>query len=103
MASQQYQQTKMQAAQSAELPNMPERKFRAGVVSATIWKNVSSKEGKEVEYRTISLNRSYKDKNDAWQHTGSLRLNDLPRAVVVLQQAYEHLVLKGQHLGEAEQ
>ena len=76
--------------------NSPEKKFRAGAIAATVWKNTGQRDGKEVEFRTVSVDRVYKDKNDAWQHTSSMRLNDLPRAAVVIQQAYEYLVLSGQ-------
>ena len=75
--------------------NAPEKKFRAGAIAATVWKNAGQREGKPVEYRTISIDRVYKDKEDKWQHTSSMRLNDLPRALVVLQQAYEYIVLNG--------
>ena len=59
--------------------------------TATIWKN-TSKNG-DGEYNTISFERSYKDKEDKWQTTNSLRVNDLPRAKLVLEKAYEYLVL----------
>ncbi len=74
--------------------NLPEKKFRAGPVAATVWKNTGVRDGQAVEFRTISLDRGYKDRNDVWQNTSSMRLNDLPRAMIVLQKAYEHLVLK---------
>ena len=75
--------------------NQPEKKFRAGAVSATIWANEgTNKDGEKVEYRTISIDRNYKDKEDKWQSTNSLRLNDLPRAVLVLNKAYEYLMLR---------
>jgi hypothetical protein len=73
--------------------NLPEKKFRSGAVAATIWSNSSVKDGKAVSYRTISLQRSYKDKNDEWQSTESLRASDLPRAILVLQKAYEYIAL----------
>ncbi|MCX8146869.1 MAG: hypothetical protein N3D84_00160 [Candidatus Woesearchaeota archaeon] len=78
--------------------NVPEKKFKAGAVSATVWKNIGQRDGKTVEFRTISIDRRYMDKNNSWQSTSSLRLNDLPKAVVVLQQAYEYLVLKEQDI-----
>lgn len=81
----------------AQKVNLPEKKFRAGAISATVWKNTGqSAKGESVEYKTISLDRVYKDASGAWQHTTSLRLNDLPRAGVALQKAYEYLVLKEQ-------
>lgn len=78
--------------------NQPEKKFSTGAISASVWKNqgTSKKTGEAVEYKTVTLQRSYKDKNDQWQHTSSLRATDLPKATLVLQKAFEYLVLKGQ-------
>ncbi|MBD3163652.1 hypothetical protein GF323_00460 [Candidatus Woesearchaeota archaeon] len=76
--------------------NQPEKKFSTGAICATIWKNIGkSKNGQEVEFRTIQLDRRYKDKEDNWQSTNSLRVNDLPKAALVLSKAYEYLVLRG--------
>lgn len=75
--------------------NAPEQRFSTGAVSATVWKNVGkSRVGDDVEYNTISLQRRYKDKSGVWQTANSFRINDLPRAILVLQKAYEHLVLR---------
>ena len=74
--------------------NLPERKFRAGPITATVWANESvNKEGQAVSYRTVSFERSYKNQNDEWQTTSSLRMNDLPKAILVLTKAYESLSL----------
>lgn len=74
--------------------NKPVKKYRAGAVSATVWNNQGKQEdGKEFSYSSISLERSYKDRAGAWQTTNSLRINDLPRAEMVLHRAYEFLVL----------
>jgi hypothetical protein len=75
--------------------NTPEKRFRASPVTATIWANeAAGKDGEVNMYRTITLERSYKDKDDKWQSTHSLRTNDLPKAILVLQKAYEHISLK---------
>ncbi len=43
--------------------NMPEKKFSTGAVSATVWQNEGkNKTGEPVNYRTVSLQRRYKDK-----------------------------------------
>jgi hypothetical protein len=78
--------------------NQPEKKFSTGVISATVWKNngTSKKTGESVEFRTVTLQRRYTDKEGKWQTSSNLRINDLPRASLVLQKAYEYLVLKGQ-------
>lgn len=86
-------------AQKTTSGNLPEKKFRAGAVSATVWLNKGqSNNGLETEYRTISLERNYMDKEGKWQSTSSFRVNDLPKAAVVLQKAYELLVFNEQDL-----
>jgi hypothetical protein len=80
--------------------NMPEKKFRSGAIAATIWANSAVRDNKPVTYRTISLQRSYKDKNDAWQNTDSLRTSDVPRAILVLQKAYEYVALNSDEIEE---
>ncbi len=76
---------------SAKL-NTPEKKFRVGAICATIWKNNAvTKDGKESSFRTVSIERSYKDKNDEWQNTNSMRAMDLPKLVLVLNKAYEYV------------
>jgi len=83
------------------MENQPEKKFRAGAISATVWKNQTEKEGKIVEYRTVSLDRNYKDNKGVWSSTNSLRVNDLPRASLVLQKAYEYIALIEDNNSEA--
>ena len=81
-------------------PSAPEKKIRAGAISATIWKNdVLEKPG--TTFFSVVLERSYKDKEGNWQKTNSLRTMDVPKACVVLQKAYEYLVLSGQKNYEA--
>ena len=73
--------------------NLPEKKFRAGAVAATIWANEAVRDGKKVTYRTVSFERSYKDKDNEWKTTSSLRVADIPKAVLVLSKAYEYVAL----------
>ncbi len=78
--------------------NLPEMKFRAGAISATVWRNtIKKKDGTDAEVRTVSFDRRYKDKEtDEWKSSKSLRASDLPKAVVVLNKAYEYVVLNSQ-------
>ena len=81
--------------QEESVANAPEKKFSTGAVSATVWKNKGQGKEGEVEYRTVSFQRAYMDKKDnTWKHTSSLRIHDLPKATLVLQKAYEYLVMK---------
>ncbi|MBI5391267.1 hypothetical protein HZB02_07290 [Candidatus Woesearchaeota archaeon] len=79
--------------------NPPEKKFQAGPITAIVWNNTSTRPAAggqpavPATYKTISLERIYKDRNNQWQNTNSLRLNDLPKAALVLQKAYEYLVI----------
>jgi hypothetical protein len=73
----------------------PEKKFKAGPISATIWKNQGkSMAGEPTEFFTVSFDRVFKDKKTGeWKHTSSLRQADLPKAILVLNKAYEYLAL----------
>jgi len=73
--------------------NTPKKTFRAGAISATVWNNSTDKNGETVEYSTVTFERSYKDADGSWKTTNSLRVNDLPKASLVLNKAYEHLAL----------
>jgi len=78
--------------------NQPEKRFSTGAISATVWKNsaTSKKDGSAIEFNTITLQRRYTDKDGVWKSTNSMRINDLPKAALVLNKAYEHLVIKEQ-------
>ena len=71
--------------------NKPVKKFRAGAVSAAVWENQTEKGS----FASISLQRSYKDKEE-WKTTNSFNVNDLPKAMLVLNQAFKYLMLKEQ-------
>ena len=78
---------------------MPEKRFSTGSLTATIWENQGkNKSGEDVSFKTVSFQRRYKDPNGDWQSTNTLPINDLPKAAVVLQKAYEFLVLNEQDL-----
>ena len=68
---------------------LPDKKFKAGGVTATVWKGVSPK---GATYFNVQLGRSYKDKDNNWKTTSSFRESDVPKAVVLLQKAYEYVI-----------
>ncbi|MBI2138831.1 hypothetical protein HYU13_04530 [Candidatus Woesearchaeota archaeon] len=78
--------------------NLPDKKFSTGAVAVTIWKNNGTNKttGGAVTYNTIKIERRYKDKQGNWQSSSYFRINDLPKAALAVQKAYEHLVLRGQ-------
>ena len=77
--------------------NMPLKKFRAGAICATVWNNSAQKDGKPVEFKSVTFERSYLDsKSGLWKKTNTLKIHDLPKASTVLNKAYEYLVLSEQ-------
>ncbi|MFQ5620671.1 MAG: hypothetical protein ACE5FT_02405 [Candidatus Nanoarchaeia archaeon] len=75
--------------------NKPVQTYRAGNISASIWENqVVNKDGTNGVYHTVSLSRSYQDKQGEWKSTTNMRVGDLPKAELVLRKAYELLVMK---------
>ena len=56
--------------------------------------NGQSVNGRDVEFYSILLQRTYKDKEGVWQNTQSMGLNDLPKATLLLQKVYEDALLK---------
>ena len=76
--------------------NMPIKKFKAGNIEAAVWSNKREVNGATVEFKTVSLSRSYiKKGEDMWRNDviNSLRRNDLQKAILVLQKAQEELIL----------
>ena len=69
----------------------PEITFRHGLCSASIYENEFNRDGEKLTVRTVSFQRSYLDKDGNWQRTNSLKVNDIPKAVLVLNKAYEFL------------
>ncbi len=80
--------------QTTEQKQMPELKLKAGAISLAVWNNTGqNSSGEATSYKTISIDRSYKDKKGDWQKTNSLRVSDLPKVALILSKAYEHLIL----------
>jgi len=57
---------------------------RVGGIEVTIWGNNG--------FQTVTMQRTYKDKSNEWQKTQSLRVSDIPKAILALQKAYETIV-----------
>ncbi len=71
----------------------PEKTFRASPVSVTIWANEKEFGGKKSVFKTISFERTYRDKDGNFKKTSQLRSADIPKAVLILEKAYEYLSL----------
>jgi len=70
----------------------PVKKFVAGTIQAAIWNNrLPLGGGNDNVMMSVTLERRYRDRDGQWQSSGSLRMNDLPKAVLLLNKAYEFL------------
>lgn len=71
--------------------SQPEITFRHGCCSASVFENEYERGDRKFTVRTVAFQRRYQDKDGNWQTTNSLKVNDIPKAVLVLQKAYEFL------------
>jgi hypothetical protein len=78
----------------SEEPKMakPVAKFRAGQVSAAIWENDITVNGKKAVMLKASVERRYKDKDGQWKSSNSFSRNEIPLAVYCLQKSFEHII-----------
>ena len=72
----------------------PEKVFKMGAVRAAIFNNILTKDGKDISLPKVVIEVRYRDKSGQWKGTHSLSINDLPKAIAALQNAYEYLLDK---------
>jgi hypothetical protein len=70
----------------------PEKTFRIGLCSASVFVNTTNKKSADQErsYRVVSLQRRYRDGDD-WKTSTSFALADLPAAITVMQMAMDYV------------
>ncbi|MDD5458134.1 MAG: hypothetical protein PHF37_01905 [Phycisphaerae bacterium] len=74
------------------MPNKPETVFKVGAVRASVFKNIIEKNGQSIPLPKVVIEVRYKDKTGLWKGTNSLSINDLPKAILALQKAFEYLM-----------
>jgi len=80
----------------------PEIVFKVGAVRASVFRNTIEKQGKLIPLPKVVIEVRYRDKAGQWNGTNSLSLNDLPKAILALQKAFEYLMEnKGPQQAEA--
>ena len=70
----------------------PIKTFRIGAVRASIFENTISKDGKSIQLPKVVLEVRYRDQAGTWKSTHSFSINELPKAMLALQKAYEYLM-----------
>ena len=70
----------------------PETVFKMGAVRASIFQNIIERNGNKIPLPKVVIEVRYRDKSGQWKGTNSLSINDLPKAIAALQNAYEYLL-----------
>jgi hypothetical protein len=70
----------------------PVAKFRAGQVSAAIWENEITANGRKVTMLKATVERRFKDKDGQWKSSNSFSRNEIPLAIYCLQKSFEHII-----------
>jgi len=70
----------------------PEKVFKMGAVRASVFCNTIERDGRSIPIRKVVIEVRYRDKDGQWKGTNSLSLNEVPKAIAALQQAYEYLL-----------
>ena len=71
----------------------PEKRYRCGGCEAAIFENEIVKGNQSVKIKKVAFQKRYKTPDGEWRTTGSLEVNDLPKAILALSKAYQYLVL----------
>ena len=72
--------------------NIPEKKFRAGGVTAAVWCNTTKVDGAERDFRTVAVERRYKGKDGQWKSSNTFSASDLAKLQLVAGKAFDYLV-----------
>ena len=73
----------------------PEKVFRIGSVSVSVFVNEIDVEGGTRRIRNVNLQRRYRDSDDGeWKSTSSFGLGELPQLAAVLDLAMQHVAHK---------
>ncbi len=83
--------------------NLPIKKFRSGAIEGVVWANKRKRDdGTEVEFKTVTLRRSWKAREeDVWREEKlNLRRNDLPKIRLIMQKLEEDLFLNASDKGD---
>ena len=76
------------------MSSKPEKVFQHGALKAAIFANEHEKDGQSFTVRRVSLQKLYRDKEGALKTTNSLEVNDLPKAILVLQKSFDYLTVR---------
>ncbi len=77
--------------QNVKPADQPEKRFRQGNCTASVFANKVMKDGQEIMTRNVVLQKIYLDKDGSWQATNSFGKNDLPKVIRAAEKAFDYL------------
>lgn len=82
----------------------PIKTFRSGNIQGAIWLNEREKDGQIFEFKTVSLRKSWFDKErNTWMNESvNLRRQDITKAVIILTKLQEELYLNEEEVEDNE-
>ena len=73
-------------------PSRPEFETRVGPIRVTVWSNQrQTSSGRSFGSRKVLMERLYRDSQGTAKTTAGLETNDIPKAILALNKAYEYL------------
>ena len=77
-----------------EVNNMsgPVKKIRAGSVSAALWGNEATVNGRTVNMLKATIDRRYRDSSGNWKSSNSFSRNEIPLAIYCLGKAFQAMI-----------
>jgi hypothetical protein len=79
----------------------PTKKYKAGGIQVSRFDNEVKKDGKTFVFKTLAIQRSYKDKEGKWvNETINLNSRDCPKLLFTVEQAYKDIVMDSKEVEE---
>ena len=81
----------------------PDIVFKHGRCSAAVFSKEITRGEKTFQAKSVSFQKRYLDKNGEWQTSSYLDVNDVPKAVLVLNKAYDYMTSNGHRDAEEDE
>ena len=88
------------------MANQPIKKFRISNWEGVVWDNKKEINGTEIEYKTVTISRSFKKKGEnLWRNEviNNIRLNDIPKMRIILDKLQDFLYFEARELEKEEE
>ena len=87
------------------MANQPIKKFRISNWEGVVWDNKKEMNGVEIQFKTATINRSYKKKDEGiWRSEviNNIRLNDIGKLKAILVKLEDYLYFEAREEKESE-